>query len=271
MKQTTMERPPTQPRKILFLHIPKTAGTSFTRALDRLTGPRLTFGQWTQLRDAVDEDLARYNLITGHFYAYQIERPLFAPYLKVTVLRDPLDRFISAYHFAKQAASRGRGDDAQQFASQVTPFEFFMSPPGASSRHAQLFLLGLNHDDDARNVPLETLRERAERRLATMVVAVVPRLDALTAHLQALFGIDADEAMPAANVTPETFRTDHATADELAMMRRMLAVDYALYDAARERCEAFLADPRLPGVATAEPVPAATWVETAKLARLSDA
>jgi hypothetical protein len=256
---------PALPRKILFLHIPKTAGTSLSRGLERLASPRLTVAHWTELQGYFpNKGLAPYRLITGHLYAHQTDRPSFDRYLKITVLRDPLERFISAYNFARQAVSRGRGNEGQRFAAEVSPFEYFMSAHGVGERHAQLHILGLNRHDVPKTTPLAVLSERARARLDTMVVAVVPRLGEVLDRLNVLYGVTDPAPLPTANVTTESFRTATVSDEEAAMMRRVLAPDYALYDEARRRCEAFLADPRLPAArrspaaATEETPPAAT-------------
>lgn len=232
--------------KLLFTHIPKTAGTSLALALDKITGPRITFGQWTELRDMPDSDLVKYNLITGHFYAFQLDRPCLKPYVRITVLRDPIERLVSAYNFARWCVETGTADPRQTFTAQVSIFEYVMSSTGVSDRHSQLYMLGLDENDDARITPLSVLRERSQERLQSMVVAVVPRLGAVLSALRTAFGLEAEEYLPIDNVTPERYKTGPLDAGDLDIFRRVLREDIALYEFAREKCEAFIARPEIP-------------------------
>jgi len=68
--------------KTIFVHVPKTAGTSIERRL-RQTDKDVVGGHTTAL-------------------AYRKEYPEFASYFKFAVVRDPVDRFISAYSYLRQ-------------------------------------------------------------------------------------------------------------------------------------------------------------------------
>jgi hypothetical protein len=232
--------------KLIFTHIPKTAGTSLALALDKIAGPRITFGQWTEFRDIPDCELEKYNLITGHFYAFQLDRPCLKPYIRMTVLRDPIERVVSSYNFAKWCVETGTADVRQKFTAQVSIFEYVMSSTGVSDRHSQLYMLGLDANDDARTTPLSVLRVRSQQRLRSMVVAVVPRLGAVLSALRTAFGLEAEEYLPLDNVTPECYKTGPLSADDLDIFRRVLKEDIALYEFACKQCEAFIYCPEIP-------------------------
>jgi len=71
--------------KTIFVHVPKTAGTSIEKHLRQ-----------------TDKDV-----VGGHTTALAYRRKFpeeFASYFKFTVVRDPVDRFISAYSYLKQMA-----------------------------------------------------------------------------------------------------------------------------------------------------------------------
>jgi hypothetical protein len=191
-----------------------------------------------------DEELAGYDLVSGHFRAMHLERPVFADYLPVVVLRDPIDRFLSAFNFAKAAVARGRGGPGQRFAVTVGPFEYFTSEFGVE-RHAHLWSLGLDPGDHARSTPLAKLLDRAKERLSTMVVGVVPHLEPFLAFTARRFGVDPPVAVPTKNVTPAQYRHPDLAEAELAIMRHALRYDYELLDFARRRARALYgsADP----------------------------
>lgn len=92
--------------KTLYLHIPKTAGTSFQKSV---LLPAIGTGKvrpYLGIRDIL-KNRSRFDLLTGH-YKYGID--LFLPrdeYQWVTFLREPLDQQISLYYFVKQCGESG--------------------------------------------------------------------------------------------------------------------------------------------------------------------
>ena len=92
-------------RQLCFIHIPKTAGTSFTEILRFIVGwdnllivmPEVMFG----LESPVP-DMDTYACICGHF-TYQIHKLLVQPHLFLTFLREPLARSISTYQEFRRA------------------------------------------------------------------------------------------------------------------------------------------------------------------------
>ncbi len=81
-----------------FLHIPKTAGTTFMAALDRqFYAERVCPAKlWRDLLRISSTELSRFRLFRGHFYN------LLPPYLDrpvrtLTFLRDPIERALSHY------------------------------------------------------------------------------------------------------------------------------------------------------------------------------
>jgi Wzt-like putative exopolysaccharide export protein/galactose-3-O-sulfotransferase len=87
--------------RLLFLHIPKTAGTALRELLARWFGPdRVTRNlPSTPLRDALVRH-ARFDVICGHLTAEHGD-VLPTDRLCVTVLREPIDRFVSYFYFRK--------------------------------------------------------------------------------------------------------------------------------------------------------------------------
>ena len=101
---------------IIYLHIPKTAGTSFRKSAEQYFGPRFVLSDYGQesaetsddirgaMYDNKDIDLLRRNaaqkmFLTGHF-EINAYREVFPDSPVVTFFRDPLERIISEYiHF----------------------------------------------------------------------------------------------------------------------------------------------------------------------------
>src|SRR5689334_20508411 len=94
-------------KPVLFLHVPKTAGTSFLMML------RNTFGDsrvhrvqhldehiQTTVDQIVDNDLDKLSCLTGHLPIHLFEHTLdrFQPF---TILREPVARILSLYRFLR--------------------------------------------------------------------------------------------------------------------------------------------------------------------------
>lgn len=90
---------------IIFLHIPKTAGTTLNHILDRQYPARAVhkFGPHAQASVAAfktmpQTDKARIQLLSGHMgFGLHTAFPQAATYF--TMLRDPVERVLSYYHF----------------------------------------------------------------------------------------------------------------------------------------------------------------------------
>ena len=94
-----------QPAAAIFLHIPKTAGTTLMSILDRQYPAEsiYSFGadahaSVAQFKAMDDESRAKIQLLRGHM-AYGLHEFLPAPAVYFTVLRDPVARVISTYNF----------------------------------------------------------------------------------------------------------------------------------------------------------------------------
>src|SRR5438045_9447770 len=94
------------PRPLVFVHIPKAAGTTLQEIIVRYykggRGFRFTgeTQQWEDFKNASKEQNGRYDVLQGHVHfgvhEYQPE-----PATYITMVRDPIDRVVSHYHFVK--------------------------------------------------------------------------------------------------------------------------------------------------------------------------
>lgn len=88
-------------RQLCFMHIGKTAGTSFFHLLCETLGDLAHYHASPEEFDRVTQkELDSYRLITGHFSFVHTSKFRSDRYL-MTFLRDPLDRVLSNYYFLR--------------------------------------------------------------------------------------------------------------------------------------------------------------------------
>jgi hypothetical protein len=96
----------------IFLHVPKAAGTTLQRIMERNYRPEETYNIDGSHGDRVDASLARLRalpeaekrrirMIKGHM-AFGIHEAMPQPSFYVTVLRDPVARVVSHYHYVRR-------------------------------------------------------------------------------------------------------------------------------------------------------------------------
>src|SRR5438067_1113873 len=98
----------TAPEALIFLHLPKCAGTTLNRLIEReyplleIYSVDPVFYRWSSahLWSLPKSRLQRFRVFKGHM-PFGLHHILPQPATYFTVVRDPIDRMISAFHFMR--------------------------------------------------------------------------------------------------------------------------------------------------------------------------
>lgn len=113
--------------KFVFVHLPKTGGTTLHAALRRAVGKDAVSPNFiaSKLSDQDAVELDKYTVISGHISIIDVRR--YFPDRKIlTILREPLDRCVSWYYFAR-AMRPAIGAATDVFVAQTYGIEEFFN------------------------------------------------------------------------------------------------------------------------------------------------
>jgi hypothetical protein len=230
------------PETAIFLHIPKTGGMTMDGVIERLyrQGQRFAtdpFRHWEsldQFRALPEEQRASYPIIYGHM-AFGIHEAVPNPCSYFTILRDPIDRTVSAYHYVRENVDhpyhRTLHDSGLDLKGILERRAFAVVPP-----NQQVKMLTGYYDKDY--VMGRPELERAKRNLVEhfSVAGVTESFDQALVLVADRYGWR-DVWYEVRNTTrkrPDVRQLDPAT---LEALRDYNALDLELYEFARERFE----------------------------------
>ncbi len=231
--------------RLIFLHIPKTGGTTFLHLLRDLY-PRQTHfvrnGDWrdqqAQVRAIKPSRAAKIRVFMGHT-PFGLHEILPGAWLSVTILRHPVSRIASLFHHVRQDPSHhlyartiGRGMDMAAFASSYAG--------RAVDNHQTRLLAGgpLGMDPLPGKLTDEALQTALEHiARPDTLVGLQERLDETLAYFAERFGWGSLGAIESHRVSGEATSVcaiDDATREAVETCSPM---DMRLYEAARARVE----------------------------------
>jgi Sulfotransferase family len=233
-----------EPGPVGLLHIPKTAGTTLRRVLERQVRPRPTYEvyrgkEWEELSRISSEQRQRIGLFVGHMRFVSVAA--FPPETRmVTVLRHPVDRVTSHYYWARAWPHVQFHDEAQELSLS----RYVSSAVDRDLWNGQTYLLSslpASHEPDAftRSRPHGDLTEHhlaeAKRNLRERFVAVgvSEEFETSLAMILCRLGLSPCRYTDR-NVTPD--RRTRTTQDpaELEAVYEHNALDLRLYEYAVE-------------------------------------
>lgn len=161
-------------KKICFVHIPKTAGTTIVANLRRNTFGVRYFGVRREFLEC--RNVEEFNAVCGHFYFKDVMDSSFAPDVSLSVVRDPLERFISAVAHARRPEEDASTFGPSMKAMRELPLEEYVSTEIALREiSAHSIYLGWRKMGQERDV--DAMRENALDAVRTQQLRVFPADD----------------------------------------------------------------------------------------------
>lgn len=250
--------------QLYFLHIPKTAGTTFSAVLDAyFSAEEICPAQlWRDLVKISPDKLERYLLLRGHFY-YYVHRILPQPPRYLTLLRDPVERTLShyqhirrdAHHFFHKKVQGQHGlldfiNDAEtrpmiaNFQTRALALDLDPVSMAASFDETALQASALEKAlTTAMPVSMSVaLLDKAKERLARFAfVGLTERFHESVLLLCATFGWHPPDRYAALNFAPERLQRAQLSDATLAAIEEHTRLDAELYQFAQELFETRLA------------------------------
>jgi len=147
--------------RAVFLHIPKTGGTSLYNAISKYYAKKIYF-QRNEHLSGFRRNLEDYDLIAGHLARTALSRRLTQTRVWFLFLRHPVRRFLSAV-----AHSRRPNEDPSLFGPRMRLMrtlslaDLMRSDLGCREMHAQLYMLGSEGETTGGNEDLERIYDNA--------------------------------------------------------------------------------------------------------------
>jgi len=225
------ERQGAQEPVLVFLHIPKTAGTTLRRIIRRQY-PRGTVWETDSnyFPPLSPEQYARLRVVQGHVM-YGLHEQLPRPVRYITVLRHPVERTLSAYYYVRRRPK----DPLHALAHRLSPDEFSAEAGPHALNYQTRFLSGQPADLSAATLPL-ALRNLDEH----IAFGLDSRFDESLLLFRRLLGWGSVHYRRE-NVTRGRPRGDEVEARVIAAIERQNPLDMELYAHAERRLEERLA------------------------------
>ncbi|HIA54467.1 MAG TPA: hypothetical protein EYN91_20675 [Candidatus Melainabacteria bacterium] len=223
----------------IFLHIPKTAGTSFGQMVAANVGrenllelydkPRPSQDELKRILQERERDLS---MIIGHIpFSYGVHRHVKRPVLLITLLREPLDRLLSLYFYLqRQAHAQEMGREIIERRLDIVEFIKLTKERHLDNGHVRFLC-----STDIRGLPCsaESLEE-AKDNLANRIglVALTENYEMLVKTMEYAFGWKraAEERYNASTDRMKVQEMDSATA---SILREVNQYDCELFEFAK--------------------------------------
>lgn len=230
--------PALRPRQLAFMHIGKTAGTSFHHLIRNALPEALTFNGGPEQYDVMTpEQLEPFDLLLGHFSFHHSMKFRPNKYL-LTFLRDPVERVLSNYHFLKSWGGYvdATNEDMIRASRELSLNGFLQSPlpqVRAVVENHQTYFFGSDWRASRTEAP-EALFQRARENLHSLqFIGLTERYAESIAMLYDDLGFSGTPSVTRLNVTPERPPADELSPEDRSMIEDLNSLDIRLYEQAK--------------------------------------
>jgi hypothetical protein len=215
-------------KAVIFLHLPKCAGTTLNRIIEWEYNPMRVFSidpiffvwSYKKLNRWPAERLARMQVFKGHM-PLGIHRRLPQPSTYITFLRDPVERVISAYYFARNYVLHPK----HRWMSKMTLEEYVRVSPNHNVQSK--FISGRHHAGDCGEETLDAAKENLLRYFS--LVGLTERFDEGLALLKIMFGWEIAKYAKF-NVTKNRLKKASLPPSTVELITERNKYDVALYE-----------------------------------------
>jgi hypothetical protein len=220
-------------RALIFLHLPKCGGTTLNRIIEWEYNPLRIFSidpilylwSYHKLNRWPASRLVKLQVLKGHM-PFGIHRRLPQPFTYITFLRDPVERVISAYYFARNYLLHPK----HRWISKLTLEEYVRLSPNHNVQTKYLSgreFVGDYHAGDCTEEMLAMARENLLRHFS--LVGLTERFDEGLALLKIIFGWQISKYAKF-NVTKTRLKKISLPASTVELIKERNQYDVALYD-----------------------------------------
>ncbi len=237
---------------LLFLHIPKAAGTTLHSVIERQFAPEVTFSingadspkSIKEFINLPESERAQIRLVKGHM-PYGLHRYLSVAASYLTMLRDPVDRVVSHYYFVRRSPGVSLYDEVTSKNMSLADFVRRRAAIRANNDQTRLIsgvekvnakvLSGAETNEDAGTTDiLEVARKNLQDHFT--VVGLSERFDESLLLLRRLFGWK-NIYYVKQNVTKGRPAKQQVSKEALSLIEKYNELDMSLYEYARQRFE----------------------------------
>ena len=233
-------------RPVYFLHLHKCAGTTTRLLLDNAFSSSAVFepyagGYYPEDLEDNPGTAFPYAFYRGHF---GWDLPLTIPDRELTVVtmvREPIDRILSLFHYSQQIGQVGGGLTAVEWVEHFLGLRYMMTGHFVAASHGRD---RKRRGGDLRSASLSLLPEARAHLASCRVVGLSEHLEDSINLLAWQLGFLPPVIIPRNNPTLRRARTEELTEDARARLAHMLEADISLYREGQELFRAAMEDMR---------------------------
>jgi hypothetical protein len=233
MDTSTVTTARSKDEALIFIHLPKCAGTTLNRIIEWEYDPMRVFSidpvlflwSYQKLNRWPTDRLAKMQVFKGHM-PLGIHRRLPQPSTYITFLRDPVERVISAYYFARNYFLHPK----HHWISKLSLEEYVRVSPNHNVQCKYISgrpFVGDHHSGDCDEQVLEAAKENLNKYFS--LVGLTERFDEGLAILKIMFGWEIAKYAKF-NVTKSRLKKTSLPAATVELIAERNKYDVALYD-----------------------------------------